>query len=81
MSQSKVITCLHVSQGFYDRNNQLCINLNSNFSCACKGAYGGHLLYFCLRYECFEDLTKKEYDTDHVHKKWIKYCVASSDKV
>ena len=87
MSYSKVITCLHVSEGFYDRNNQLCINVKSNFSCACKDGYGSHLLYFCLYCECFEDLTKKtsdtdhvnNHDTDHVNNEWMKYCVASSN--
>ena len=59
MSHSRVIICLHVLQGFYDGNNQLCINLNSNFLCACKNVYGSILLYFCLCCECFEDLTKK----------------------
>ena len=79
MSHSKVILCLHVSQGFCDRNNQLCNNVNSNFPCACKDAYGSHLSHFCLCCECFEDLTKKKSDTDHVNNKWMKYCVASSD--
>ena len=79
MSHSKVITCLHVSQCFYDRNNQLCNNGNSNFPCACKDAYGSHLLHFCLCCECFEDLTKKKSNTNHVNNKWMKYCVTSSD--
>ena len=77
MSHSRVIICLHVLQGFYDGNNQLCINLNINFLCACKDVYGSILLYFCLCRECLEDLTKKKSDTDHVNNKGMKYCVAA----
>ena len=46
MSHSRVIICLHVLQGFYDGNNQLCINLKTVIFCA--PARTSMAAFFCI---------------------------------